>query len=66
MQRYRQRRAVLATMHGKERVFARPLRVALGLELVVPEGLDTDRLGTFSGEVERVGSPWEVAIRKAR
>jgi len=53
-------------MHGKERVFARPLRVALGLELVVPEGLDTDRLGTFSGEVERVGSPWEVAIRKAR
>jgi hypothetical protein len=66
LQRYRDRRAVLATMHGKERAIGRPLRAGLGLEIVVPAALDTDRLGTFSGEVERVGSPWDVAIRKAR
>lgn len=28
--------------------------------------MDTDRLGTFTGEVERVGTPIETAIKKAR
>lgn len=32
----------------------------------VPADLDTDRLGTFTGEVARVGTPLEVARRKAR
>jgi hypothetical protein len=63
---YRGRAATLATKHGKERAVAAPLRAGLGLEVVVPEGLDTDRLGTFTGEIERVGRPEEVALRKAR
>ncbi len=63
---YRGRVVALATKHGKERAIGRPLRATLGLEVVVPRNLDTDTLGTFSGEVERVGTPTEVAIRKAR
>lgn len=42
----------LTTLHGKERALARPLRAGLGAELRV-HSTDTDRLGTFSGEVER-------------
>lgn len=63
---YRGRVVALATKHGKERAIGRPLQAALGLEVVVPPNLDTDALGTFSGEVERVGTPREVALRKAR
>ncbi len=63
---YAGRAAVLATRHGKERLLARPLRVAPGLRLRVPPDLDTDALGTFTGEVARVGTPLEVARRKAR
>ena len=63
---YRGRVVALATKHGKERAIGRPLQAALGLEVVVPPNLDTDALGTFSGEVERVGTPKEVALRKAR
>jgi len=63
---YLGRRAALATMHAKERAVAWPLRAGVGLGVVVPAGMDTDSLGTFTGEVERVGTPREVAIRKAR
>jgi hypothetical protein len=38
----------------------------LGAELFVPTGIDTDTLGTFSGEVARVGTMGEVATVKAR
>ena len=63
---YRGRVVALATKHGKERAIGRPLQAALGLEVMVPPNLDTDALGTFSGEVERVGTPKEMALRKAR
>jgi hypothetical protein len=53
-------------MHGKERAVALPLRAGVGLEVVVPAGMNTDALGTFTGEVERVGTPREVAFKKAR
>lgn len=57
---------VLATKHAKERAIARPLRVGLGFRVVIPENIDTDVLGTFTGEVERPGSMREVALAKAR
>ena len=63
---YQGRKAALATKHQKERVFSQPLRAAVGLEVFVPDDLDTDLLGTFSGEIERQGTPQEVALRKAR
>ena len=57
---------VLATKHGKERLLGRTFRLALGATISTPPGIDTDTLGTFTGEVERIGTPREVAIRKAR
>ncbi len=36
------------------------------MSVFVPPDLDTDLLGTFSGEVEREGAPSEVVVRKAR
>lgn len=60
------RRAVLASMHGKEAALALPFMAELGIELSAAPGIDTDQLGTFSGEIERVGSMLDVAERKAR
>lgn len=60
------RRAVLATMHGKERAIGPAFRDILGIDIEVPGNLDTDQLGTFSGEIERPGSMDEVLVAKAR
>jgi len=62
---YQGRVAALGTMHGKERAIAPPLWRRLGLSVTVP-ALDTDRLGTFSGEVERPLPPRETVLAKAR
>ena len=43
----------LATRHGKERVLRRPFRAGLGVELMLAHGIDTDSLGSFSGERPR-------------
>lgn len=63
---YRGRTAALATQHGKLPLLARPLAAGPGLALCAPAGIDTDALGTFSGEVPRPGPPEEVVERKAR
>jgi hypothetical protein len=58
------RQASLATLHGKERAVA-PALARLGLAItVVP--VDTDALGTFTGEVERALPPRETVVAKAR
>ncbi len=56
--------AALGTMHGKEAALAPPL-ARLGVALLVPEGLDTDRFGTFTGDVGRPGTMEETARAKA-
>lgn len=61
---YAGRRIGLATMHGKERALAAPFRRVLGAGIVVP-ALDTDTLGTFSGEVPRPDALVETALLKA-
>jgi len=66
MSPYCRRQAALATKHAKERAIARPFRFALGLELLATTDLDTDSLGTFSGEVPRVGVARDVCEHKAR
>ena len=66
MSPYCKRQASLATKHDKQRAVARPFHRALGLEIVTPPDLDTDLLGTFSGEVPRVGTALDVCERKAR
>ncbi|QPC95912.1 DUF6671 family protein [Mesorhizobium sp. INR15] len=56
--------AALATMHGKERVIAPLLQRALGLRVEVTPGIDTDRFGTFSHDIERSGSQLDAARAK--
>lgn len=53
---------VIATMHQKEQVI-QPLLLQLGYESTIA-GINTDQLGTFTGEMERVLSPKEAAIAK--
>lgn len=61
--RYVREPAVLATMHGKERVIA-PLLAPLGLEVSLVPGIDTDRHGSFSRTVARSGTALEAARAK--
>ncbi|SBO44267.1 DUF6671 family protein [Cyanobium sp. NIES-981] len=61
---YAGRRVCLTTLHGKEKVLARPFFHGLGAQLQVC-GCDTDQLGTFSGEIERADDPITTCRRKA-
>jgi len=62
---YAGQRAVLATMHAKEIVVAPAFRERLALTVDAAPGIDTDLLGTFTGEIPRSGTISEVAITKA-
>ena len=67
LERFTGRPLAVATIHGKERVIGPALMAALplvGWEAI--SGVDTDRFGAFSGEVQRTLSPLEAAIAKAR
>jgi hypothetical protein len=63
---YRGLWAAVATMHGKERAIAPPLCQWFGITLTTAPTVDTDALGTFTGEVPRVGTVVEAARLKAR
>ena len=62
---YTGRTAVLATKHGKLPIIAPPLEGAVGLR-VEAVAVDTDSLGTFTGDIPRSGPPLDTAIAKAR
>lgn len=62
---YHQEKVALGTKHKKELVIAPEFRVQLGATVIVPKEMDTDSLGTFSGEIERHGSPIDVVVKKA-
>lgn len=57
--------AVLATKHDKLPLIAPALESMVGLKVEAVE-VDTDILGTFTGDVPRQGTPLETAIAKAR
>jgi len=61
---YQDTPAVLATMHCKERVISPVLEQSLGLRVALATGLDTDRFGTFSGDIARRGSQLDAARAK--
>ena len=63
---YNGKKAVVATMHGKERAIGPALESQLGMGVVVPPDIDTDTLGTFTGEIPRAGSMRDAALAKAR
>lgn len=59
-------KAALATMHGKDLAISPPLRKILQISIQIPEDINTDDLGTFTGEIERKGTPLETLRKKAR
>lgn len=64
MKEFAGRKLFIATRHKKELVMAPMLEKALGVKCLVPENLDTDCLGTFSGETERQDDPVTTARKK--
>jgi hypothetical protein len=55
----------LTTKHEKLRLIKLAFDEYIGCE-IFEVNLDTDQLGTFSGEIERAAAPHETAIQKAR
>jgi hypothetical protein len=62
---FKNRVAVLATMHKKERVIAPLFEKELGIKVTVPQ-FNTDKFGSFTREIERSGSQIEAARLKAQ
>lgn len=63
---YRDRQALLVTKHGKEKVIAPLFYQRLGIRVESTKNIDTDALGTFSGEIERPGNQVETLRAKVR
>lgn len=57
------KKCVIATMHDKERAIAPAFLDLLGLQ-IFKIGIDTDQLGTFTGEIERRGTPLSCVREK--
>lgn len=64
MRVFKNRKLVIATQHKKETVIAPLVEKALGVYCIPNEILDTDSLGTFSGEVERKNDPISTVRQK--
>jgi len=60
------RKLIIATKHKKEQVIAPVLAEALHVECINDSTLDTDSLGTFTGEIERLDDVLETARKKCR
>lgn len=60
------RRAAIATMHRKERVIGPIWERWFGMALETAGDVDTDALGTFTGETPRLGDMLDAARAKAR
>lgn len=63
---YQDKKILFVTKHGKEKQADRLFRSGLGADLIASDDIDTDRLGTFSGEIERSGNALEAAAQKCR
>ncbi|CAN1212140.1 DUF6671 domain-containing protein [Tumidithrix helvetica PCC 7403] len=62
---FARRTAAIATMHGKERVIAPILEQAFGIQSILPQNFNTDAFGTFTREIQRMGTQIAAARRKA-
>jgi hypothetical protein len=61
---FKDRKIVIATKHKKEKVLGPILERELCVKWFVSEKIDTDNLGTFSGEIERYDDPITTARNK--
>ncbi|PAW94697.1 hypothetical protein CKK33_14815 [Mucilaginibacter sp. MD40] len=57
---------LIATHHRKEDAIGPVFREKFEANIIVPENFNTDVFGTFSGEIERTGTPLETARRKSK
>lgn len=62
---YKGRHVSLLTQHGKELLIRELLQSALGCQLVHTNAFDTDQLGTFTKDINRMGSQLDAARKKA-
>lgn len=58
--------AAFGTLHRKDTAVRPALKRCLDLAVTAPDGIDTDALGTFTGETPRVGTMLDAARAKAR
>jgi hypothetical protein len=58
---FKGRRLIIATKHEKENVIAPILEKELGVQCFIDPNFDTDKLGTFTGEIERKEDPINAA-----
>lgn len=63
---WKDRKLLIATKHLKELVIAPILEKELGVDCFVAEGFDSDELGTFTGEIERIYDPITTARKKCQ
>jgi len=63
---YENKRISLLTKHGKERIIAPILAEAVGCQVKLAPGYDTDQLGTFTREIPRIDNQINTARKKAR
>ena len=63
---YNNRRAILATIHNKEKVISPLLKEHLGMNVRVTQGLNTDVFGTFTREIKRPDTQVITARLKAK
>jgi hypothetical protein len=56
---------IIPTKHAKAQAIMKSFWDILGAS-VIEYAVDTDRLGTFTGEVERIGTALECAKRKCK
>jgi hypothetical protein len=63
---FKGRTLIIATKHKKEKVIAPILEKELGVKCIVLPDLDTDQLGTFTGEIERKDDPLTTARNKCQ
>ena len=62
---FKNRTAVIATMHKKEQAIAPLVEQELLLKTVIPDNFNTDLFGTFTRDVKRLGTQIEAARAKA-
>lgn len=63
---FKNRLAVIATMHKKEKIIAPIIEQEIGFKPTVPQNFNTDIFGTFTREVKRLGNQIEAARLKAK
>ncbi|MDF1673730.1 MAG: hypothetical protein P1U41_09500 [Vicingaceae bacterium] len=63
---FHNRKLAIATKHQKEKVITPLFEHHFNSKCIVPKSIDTDVLGTFSGEIERKYSPIETLRKKCQ